>query len=57
MDAGLQPGADTEADLPRVVLAGRPNAGKSTLFNRLLRRRKALVFESSASSARSFSSW
>ena len=29
--------------LPRVVLVGRPNAGKSTLFNRLLRRRKALV--------------
>lgn len=31
------------AALPRVVLVGRPNAGKSTLFNRLLRRRKALV--------------
>jgi GTP-binding protein len=31
------------AGLPRVVLVGRPNAGKSTLFNRLLRRRKALV--------------
>jgi len=29
--------------LPRVVLVGRPNAGKSTLFNRLLHRRKALV--------------
>jgi GTP-binding protein len=29
--------------LPRVVLVGRPNAGKSTLFNRLLRQRKALV--------------
>ncbi len=41
-------GADASADpstvaLPRVVLVGRPNAGKSTLFNRLLRRRKALV--------------
>jgi len=33
----------TRARLPRVVLAGRPNAGKSTLFNRLLRRPKAVV--------------
>ncbi len=29
--------------LPRVVIAGRPNAGKSSLFNRLLRRKKAVV--------------
>lgn len=35
--------ASPVAPLPRVVLVGRPNAGKSTLFNRLLRRRKALV--------------
>ena len=29
--------------LPVVVIAGRPNAGKSTLFNRLLRSRRAIV--------------
>jgi GTP-binding protein len=27
----------------RVVIAGRPNVGKSALFNRLLRRRRSLV--------------
>jgi len=41
--AGQHSATETDAGLPRVVLAGRPNAGKSTLFNRLLRRRKALV--------------
>ena len=31
--------------LPVVAIVGRPNAGKSTLFNRLLRRQKAVVHD------------
>lgn len=34
---------EARAALPRVVLVGSPNAGKSTLFNALLGRRRAVV--------------
>ena len=35
--------SETGAALPVVALVGRPNVGKSTLFNRLTRSRDALV--------------
>jgi GTP-binding protein len=42
-DGESLPRAEELAGLPVVALVGRPNTGKSTLFNRLTRSRRALV--------------